>query len=165
MNYILLDGNYIFQNNNDLKASDHQSLLSYLTSSRVLSRDVIGYLERRDLTSDETIAHVLSFIGEIFSTMTASLQFMIYELAMNPDCQQTLYEEVMSSCPNDNDVTVNKLQEMEYFDMFYNETYRMHPIAPGYVYNLLYILKYNTFKNPQETSDNTKAIIMIIQMT
>ncbi|XP_052785512.1 cytochrome P450 3A40-like [Mya arenaria] len=119
------------QNNNKMKEEDHPSLLSYLTSSRVLSRDIDGSLMRRDLETDETIAHVLSFIGEIFTTMTASIQFMVYELARNPECQEELYKEVTSLFPNEEDVTMDKLQYMEYFDMFFSETYRKHPIAPG----------------------------------
>ena len=114
-----------------MKEEDHPSLLSYLTSSRVLSRDIDGSLTRRDLETDETIAHVLSFISEIFTSMTASIQFMVYELARNPECQQELYEEVTSLFPHEKDVTIDNLQYMEYFDMFFSETYRKHPVAPG----------------------------------
>ncbi|XP_060585049.1 cytochrome P450 3A4-like [Ruditapes philippinarum] len=119
------------QNNNKLNDDDHESLLSYLLSSKVLFRDIDGSLGRRGLTIDETIAHILSLLSEIYSTTTAIIQFILYELACNQDCQEKLYDEICSFCGKDGNIPLTSFQDMEYFDMFFNETYRHHPIAPG----------------------------------
>jgi len=34
----------------------------------------------------------------------------------------------------DEEISVNKLQNMEYFEKFFCEVYRTHPVAPGYVF-------------------------------
>lgn len=119
------------QNNNKLKDNDHTSLMSFLLSVKVLCRDIDGSLTRRGLTTDETIAHILSLLNEMFSTTTAIIQFLLYELACNRKCQEKLYDEVCHTCGKDGDISLSALHDMEYFEMFFSETYRHHPIAPG----------------------------------
>lgn len=87
---------FYFQNNNAMKEVDHTSLLSFLNSSKVLTRDIDGSLTRRDLSIDETIAHILSLLSEMYTTTSSIIQFLLYELAMNPDCQEKLLDEVNS---------------------------------------------------------------------
>lgn len=84
----------LFQNNNATKETDHSSFLSYLNSSKTLSRDIDGSLTRRELSTDETIAHILSLLSEMYATTTAVIQFMLYELARNPECQDKMVEEI-----------------------------------------------------------------------
>ncbi|KAH3746955.1 cytochrome P450 3A12-like [Dreissena polymorpha] len=119
------------QNNNHVKANEHYSLLSYLTSSNILTRDVDGSLTRRSLSTDEIIAHLLTLEGEIFTSITASIQFILYELAMNEDCQERLVDEINSIFKKDDEITSEQLVQMKYFDMCFNETFRKHPVAPG----------------------------------
>lgn len=79
-----------------MKEVDHTSFLSYLHSSTILSRDIDGSLVRRKLTTDETTAHVLSLLSESYSTTNSEIQFLLYELARNPDCQQRVFDEMKS---------------------------------------------------------------------
>ncbi|XP_053386842.1 cytochrome P450 3A43-like [Mercenaria mercenaria] len=119
------------QNNNKLKDDDHASLSSFLLSSMVPCRDIDGKLTRRGLTVDETIAHILSLLSEMYSATSAIIQFILYELACNKNCQDKLHDEIYSLCGKDADISLAKLQNTEYLDMIFNETYRHHPIAPG----------------------------------
>ncbi|XP_045184472.2 cytochrome P450 3A18-like [Mercenaria mercenaria] len=119
------------QNNNKNVDDDNVSFLPFLLSSKVLCRELDGSLARRGLTSDETIAHILSLLSEMYSTTTAVIQFILYELACNKNCQDQLYDEILRICGQNEDISMAELQNMEYFDMFFNETYRHHPIAPG----------------------------------
>ncbi|KAL4216755.1 Cytochrome P450 3A4 [Mactra antiquata] len=119
------------QNNNTIASDDHASLLSYLLSANVLDRDIDGSLERRDLTLDEIISHVLSLLSEMYSTTTAAIQFILYELAINPDVQENLYKEMCHYCGTGDNFTLTECDRMEYFDMILYEAIRLHPIAPG----------------------------------
>lgn len=80
-----------------MKSGDHVSLLSFLLSSQVLSRDIDGSLVRRDMHTDEIISHVFSLLNEMYSTTTAAIQFMLYELSLHPEVQEKLYEEICRS--------------------------------------------------------------------
>ncbi|XP_045184713.2 cytochrome P450 3A25-like isoform X2 [Mercenaria mercenaria] len=119
------------QNNNKKVDDDNVSFLSFLLSSKVLCRELDGSLTRRGLTSDETIAHILSLLSEMYSTTTAMIQFILYELACNQNCQTKLYDEMCRICGKDGEISLAELQTLEYLDMLFNETYRHHPIAPG----------------------------------
>lgn len=107
------------------------SLLSCLQSSKVLTRNIDGSMTRRGFSADETIAHILSLLSEMYSTTTAMIQFMLYELARNPQCQDQLYTEISAHRAQDGKMSLQELQNLEYFDMMFSETYRHHPLAPG----------------------------------
>lgn len=88
-------------------------------------------MTRRGFSADETIAHILSLLSEMYSTTTAMIQFMLYELARNPQCQDQLYTEISAHRAQDGKMSLQELQNLEYFDMMFSETYRHHPLAPG----------------------------------
>lgn len=48
------------------------------------------------LTSKEIIANCLLFFFAGYETTAASLSFLAYNLALNPDIQQKMYEEIVS---------------------------------------------------------------------
>lgn len=119
------------KNNNKTKDAEQQSLLAHLITSKILTRDIDGSLTRRDLTHDEILAHVLALVSETFMTMTSAIQYLLYELALNQKCQEKLYEEVCRTIGKDSEIKLSALNEMEYFEQLFSETYRLHPIAPG----------------------------------
>lgn len=72
----------------------------------------------------------LSYAG--ISAVSRSLTFMFYELAMNQDIQNKVYEEVSQVMRKHNGkLSVNTLYEMKYSEMVIKETLRLHPGDEG----------------------------------
>lgn len=121
---------FLKSQNNSLMDFKHDSLSSYLRTLTVFHRDIDGSLSNRKMSSDEMVAHLMSLLSEMYQSTSSAVQYMIYELARNSICQERLYDEIFQACP-EVDNSICKLQNLKYFDMFFNETYRHHPIAPG----------------------------------
>lgn len=61
------------------------------------------------------------------------MSFLAYELALNPDIQQRLYEEILqtvSDTSDDQKISYEQLQSMKYLDQVVSETLRKWPAAP-----------------------------------
>lgn len=85
----------------------------------------------RKWNDDEVIAQCLIFLLAGFETSATMLTFTAYEIAINPDVQQKLFEEI--SKVNENysgkSVTYDMIQKMKYLDQVVSETLRMYPAA------------------------------------
>ncbi|XP_015674991.1 cytochrome P450 3A29 [Protobothrops mucrosquamatus] len=81
------------------------------------------------LTDKEILAQSIIFIFGGYETMGSSLSFTSYCLAMHPDVQEKLYQEINETFPNQDPPTYEAVQQMEYLDMVVNETLRLYP--PG----------------------------------
>lgn len=58
------------------------------------------------------------------------MTFFTYELALNPDIQERLRNEINTVLvKHDNQVTYDAIMEMKYLDMVFNETLRKYPVA------------------------------------
>ncbi|XP_037669814.1 cytochrome P450 3A12-like isoform X2 [Choloepus didactylus] len=77
----------------------------------------------------ELVAQSIIFIFAGYETTSSVLSFLMYELAMHPDVQKKLQEEIDAALPNKAPATYNAMVQMEYLDMVVNETLRMYPIA------------------------------------
>ncbi|KAL0270238.1 UNVERIFIED_CONTAM: hypothetical protein PYX00_007711 [Menopon gallinae] len=76
----------------------------------------------------EAAAQCFVFFAAGFETSSTGLTFCLYELARNPDIQKRLQDEIDSALIDcNNDITYEKLHEMEYMDMVVQETLRMYP--------------------------------------
>jgi len=106
-------------------------MLSFLNSSKVLTRDIDGSLGRRGLSTDETIAHILSLLSEMYSTTTAAIQFILYELAMNPECQEAVLNEFNTLFTKVNTITDIFVS---YFNIFYHISSMLHVLAMTFVH-------------------------------
>ncbi|XP_039216204.1 cytochrome P450 3A24-like [Crotalus tigris] len=81
------------------------------------------------LTDTEILAQSVIFIFGGYETTGTALSFMSYCLAMYPDVQEKLYQEINETFPNQAPPTYEGIQQMEYLDMVVNETFRLYP--PG----------------------------------
>ncbi|XP_048223876.1 cytochrome P450 3A9-like isoform X2 [Perognathus longimembris pacificus] len=81
------------------------------------------------LTDLEIAAQSISFLFGGYETTSTTLSFMTYLLALHPDVQKKLQEEVDRTFPNKAPATYNALMEMEYVDMVVSEVLRLYPIA------------------------------------
>ncbi|KAK9393084.1 cytochrome P450 3A9-like [Crotalus adamanteus] len=81
----------------------------------------------KGLTDSEILAQAIIFIFAGYETISSALSYLTYELAIHPDIQQKLQEEIDIVLPNKAPITYDALMQMEYLDMVLSETLRKHP--------------------------------------
>ncbi|XP_012790154.2 cytochrome P450 3A12-like [Sorex araneus] len=81
------------------------------------------------MTDMELVAQSIIFIFAGYETTSSTLSFLMYCLAIHPDVQQKLQQEIDATFPNKEPPTYDALLQMEYLDMVVNETLRLYPIA------------------------------------
>ena len=84
----------------------------------------------KTLTEEEIIAQVWIFLAGGADTTATTLGCMSYELALNPECQQRLYEELTAALGPDGEFDHQELHQLPYLDACINETLRLYPPSP-----------------------------------
>ncbi|XP_053683840.1 probable cytochrome P450 9f2 [Sabethes cyaneus] len=90
----------------------------------------IGKTENsRVWTKHELVAQCFLFFVAGLDTVSTVMSFLVYELTINPDIQQRLYEEVLETDQNldGKPLTYEILQKMQYMDMVVSEGLRLWP--------------------------------------
>ncbi|KAH8402283.1 hypothetical protein KR009_010979 [Drosophila setifemur] len=84
----------------------------------------------KGLTLEQMAAQAFVFFVAGFETSSSTMSFCLYELALQPDIQQRVREEIDSvlSGVDGGELTYDALSEMTYLDRVLNETLRKHPI-------------------------------------
>lgn len=60
-----------------------------------------------------------------------TVSYIVLMLAMYPDYQQKVFEEIQSIFPDQtSDVSIAELTQLKYTDQFIKETMRLHPAVP-----------------------------------
>ncbi|XP_055529180.1 probable cytochrome P450 9f2 [Wyeomyia smithii] len=85
----------------------------------------------KKMTESEFIAQCLIFFLAGFDTISTAMVFLCYEVALNPDVQQKLFEEISATekALEGKRLTYDTLQSMTYMDMVVSESLRMWPVA------------------------------------
>jgi len=65
----------------------------------------------------------LLFLLAGYETTASTLSYLLHELSLNPECQQKLYEEIMSY---DGNIDYDSIAKMQYLDACISETLRMY---------------------------------------
>ncbi|NXR05718.1 CP3AO protein, partial [Semnornis frantzii] len=81
------------------------------------------------LTDIEVLAQAFIFIFAGYEPTSNTLGYLAYELALHPDVQQKVLEEIDTVLPNKAPLTYDAVMQMEYLDMAVNETLRLYPIG------------------------------------
>ncbi|NWI63515.1 CP3A9 protein, partial [Todus mexicanus] len=81
------------------------------------------------LTDSEILSQAFIFIFAGYEPTSNTLCYLAYELAMHPDVQQKLLEEIDTVLPNKAPLTYEAMMQLEYLDMTINETLRLFPIG------------------------------------
>lgn len=83
-------------------------------------------------TDDEIVAQCFGFFIGSFDTSSTLLTFAAYELAVNPNVQQKLYEEIreMNRQISPQRLSYDAIQKMKYLDQVVSETLRKWPPLP-----------------------------------
>lgn len=98
-----------------------------LENEKKLLQDIIG---TKYLTEEEIIAQSVVFLLAGYETTASTLTYCIYELAMNPDIQQRLYEEIHEAYEKDSSLSYDTTTKLEFLDSVLSETLRKYPPAP-----------------------------------
>ncbi|NXR24364.1 CP3AO protein, partial [Cinclus mexicanus] len=81
------------------------------------------------LTDTEVLAQAFIFIFAGYEPTSNSLGYLAYELALHPDVQEKLLQEIDTVLPNKAPLTYEALTKLEYLDMTLNESLRMYPLG------------------------------------
>ncbi|XP_053685852.1 probable cytochrome P450 9f2 [Sabethes cyaneus] len=83
----------------------------------------------QQMTENEMIAQCLIFFLAGFDTVSTCLTFLMYELTLNRDVQDKLYEEIMETHQSldGKPLSYDTLQKMKYMDMVVSEGLRIWP--------------------------------------
>lgn len=75
-------------------------------------------------SDDDLTAQAVIFLAAGFDTVATAMTFLIYELAVNHDIQQRLYQEIMDNeARNGGKIDDNSVQNMVYMDMVVSGNY------------------------------------------
>ncbi|CAK9813265.1 Cytochrome P450 9e2 [Anthophora plagiata] len=84
----------------------------------------------KQMTIDDIVAQAFIFFLAGFDTVSTLMCYIVYELAMHPDIQERLREEVDRYLIEENGkLSYESLLKMEYMEMVVSETLRIHPPA------------------------------------
>lgn len=79
---------------------------------------------------DETLlaGYTMAMFLDGTETSGVALSYMLYELARNPHCQATLYDEIIRTiAKHDGEITYEAIQEMTYLNGVVCESTRINP--------------------------------------
>uniref|UniRef100_UPI0035900510 cytochrome P450 3A24-like isoform X1 n=1 Tax=Myxine glutinosa TaxID=7769 RepID=UPI0035900510 len=83
----------------------------------------------KSLTDNEIQAQAIIFIIAGTETTANTLSYVAYNLAVHPDIQSKLQEEIDEAFPNKSELTYEGVMQLPYLDMVISETLRKFPIA------------------------------------
>uniref|UniRef100_G1MWT3 unspecific monooxygenase n=1 Tax=Meleagris gallopavo TaxID=9103 RepID=G1MWT3_MELGA len=81
----------------------------------------------KSLSDEEILAQALIFVFAGYETTSSTLSYISYHLAIHPDVQKQLQDEIDANLPNKAAPTYNAVMQMEYLDMVVNESLRLYP--------------------------------------
>ncbi|XP_049814672.1 probable cytochrome P450 6a13 isoform X2 [Schistocerca nitens] len=126
-----------YREKNNVTRNDFMHLLIQLKNRGFVDDDKLNGLmdsskdvDNWKLSMDDVAAQAFVFFLAGFETSSTTMSFALYELALNPDVQKRLQEEVDATMKkNDGQLTYEAISEMPYLDKVVSETLRMFP--PG----------------------------------
>ncbi|KAG4079164.1 hypothetical protein HA402_001135 [Bradysia odoriphaga] len=87
--------------------------------------------EQKCFTEDELITESLTILMTGFETSAVSITNTVLMLAMHPQYQEMVYQEIEKICPNiDEDVTSEQLKELVFTEQCIKESMRLIPTVP-----------------------------------
>ncbi|KAJ8728455.1 hypothetical protein PYW08_016840 [Mythimna loreyi] len=135
----------------DNKSSDEAAGFATVEESAVGQKKI-----NRVWSDDDLVAQAVMFFIAGFETVSSGLSFLLYELALNPDIQERLAQEIKETdTKNSGKLHFNTIQHMPYMDMVISESLRMWP--PGLSLDRICTKDYNLGK-PNENAEKDVII-------
>ncbi|XP_078667917.1 cytochrome P450 3A9-like isoform X1 [Branchiostoma floridae x Branchiostoma belcheri] len=88
---------------------------------------VVG--KKQPLTRDDVVANGIGFFSGGFDTVSITMSFALYHLALDPEIQDRAREEIIEAVGNKAEVDYEAVQKMPYLEMCVMETLRLYPIV------------------------------------
>lgn len=129
----LLDVHFINPKYSNYFSNVIKNSIEYRKKHNIQRNDMIQLLlnakQKKDETIDENdiISQAFLFFGGGTDTVSASMYFLAYELAVNPDVQEKLRQEIEDSKIN-NDPSYELVMNLPYMDMVITESLRKSSI-------------------------------------
>ncbi|XP_057671009.1 cytochrome P450 9e2-like [Diorhabda carinulata] len=96
----------------------------------VVEETDLGKAFIKEITNLDIAAQAMIFFFAGFDTVSSLMSFMAYELALHPEIQKRLREEIEKTLEECNgNVTYSAILKMKYMDMVVSESLRKWPIA------------------------------------
>lgn len=86
--------------------------------------------QKKMMTEDEIVGQAFVFLLAGYETSSNTLAFTCYLLAINPECQRKVQEEVDDFFTRHESPNYTNVQELKYLDMVVSEALRLYP--PGF---------------------------------
>ncbi|XP_071079602.1 1,25-dihydroxyvitamin D(3) 24-hydroxylase, mitochondrial-like [Haliotis cracherodii] len=101
--------------------------------SKTVDQEEVGFLEylllKDTISTKEIYANVTELNTGAVDTTSNTIQFILYEIAKNPDVQKKLREELELSVPHVEMPTPAHLRSMPYLKAVIKETLRLYPVG------------------------------------
>ena len=130
LNYIGAVCSKILQHRRNIKGqvNEYTDLLQLLMETNNNNNENNGH----GFEDIKIIANSILFFNAGYETTSTLLTWASYALAMNPDVQEKLHEEVKSAKESKGQLDYETLFELKYLDAVINETLRLYPPVPAY---------------------------------
>ncbi|KAG5669754.1 hypothetical protein PVAND_000048 [Polypedilum vanderplanki] len=112
-----------------------QQTLEYREKNEINRNDLVSMLLKLkgQLETNEMAAESMVTFAAGYETSSTLMQFTLYELALNPEIQQRLRDEINSGIKeNGGKLTYELLNSFKYLDMVIKESLRKYPSIPIY---------------------------------
>ena len=108
------------------------------------------------LDENEILAQAFVVFAAGYETTATTLSFCMYLLALNPEIQEKLYQELKSESDSNGEIPYDKLSKLQYLDAVLSETLRCYPavklgdtgitLFKGQILEIPYIIRRNTIQ-------------------
>nr|CAD7569190.1 unnamed protein product [Timema californicum] len=119
--------------------NDLVDVLLSLKRKKLEEKEIKGITKKKDTeelktleyTDEDLVAQAVIFFTAGFETTSITTGFALYELAMHPQVQKKLREQIGQVLDtHDGHITYEAIRDMKYLDMVLSETLRMYPPLP-----------------------------------
>ncbi|GAB6022640.1 hypothetical protein CHUAL_006735 [Chamberlinius hualienensis] len=89
--------------------------------------DSATWKQNKVLDENGLVANSILFLLAGFDTTASTISFTIYSMALNPECQQKLIEEIDQAIEKHGKLTIDAILTLPYLEMVLSESLRIHP--------------------------------------
>ncbi|KAF7285756.1 cytochrome P450 6k1-like isoform X2 [Rhynchophorus ferrugineus] len=91
--------------------------------------DILLQQKREKNMSDYALlAQAIQFFLAGFETISTTMSFFLYEMAIHPEIQERLRKEILKSISENGGISYEAVQDMKYLNMCLSETLRKYPV-------------------------------------